>query len=387
MVRFLSTGPAKALVAAAGRSVHGGMVLAMTTMHPEQPERPGNPTLMPGVGPVRIGDPGDLIAAIPAMLGFRPARSLVLVCLDEGDGPARVRAVMRHDLPDGAVGPLDREAIERMSLVCEREDIDAVIAVIVDAGRAPGMHRAVVGELELHLSGRGVDLVGALVIPEIAEGRPWRGLCGDPRRGLLPDPVSSSVALAQVLGGRAIRSSREELEAIVAPHPDRERAGLAELLRERPARRSRPRDELRLVLARIAELASGHAPYRHELVDLARALSNPRVRDALLSLAVTAEADAAEQLWILLARALPDPERAEPAALLGYSAYARGDGPMAGVALVAALEANPRHRLAGMLDAALQSGMRPEAISGLAVTGFDEAARLGVRMPPPIYGG
>ncbi|MGW6375998.1 DUF4192 domain-containing protein [Rhodococcus sp. NPDC055112] len=358
----------------------------MTTMHPDQPERPGNPTLMSG-GPVRIGDPGDLIAAIPAMLGFRPAHSLVLVCLDGGDCPARVRAVMRHDLPDGTVGPLDREAIERMSLVCAREDIGAVIAVIVDAQRAAGMHRAVVGELDLHLSGRGVVLVGALVVTEIVAGRPWRGLCGDPRRGRLPDPAASGVALAQVVGGRAIRSSREELEAVVAPHPERERARLAELLRDRPARRSRPRDELRLVLTRIAELASGQAPHLHDLVDLTRALSNPRVRDALLSLAVTAEADAAEQLWILLARALPDPERAEPAALLGYSAYVRGDGPMAGVALVAALEANPRHRLAGMLDAALQSGMRPETVSGLAVTGFDEAERLGVRMPPPVDGG
>ncbi|MBP1158406.1 MULTISPECIES: DUF4192 domain-containing protein [Rhodococcus] len=345
----------------------------MTTMHPGQP--------------VRIGDPGDLIAAIPAMLGFRPAHSLVLVCLDGGDGPARVRAVMRHDLPDCAVGPLDREAIERMSLVCAREDIGSVIAVIIDERRVTGVHRAVVGELELYLSARGVVLVGALVVPEIVAGRPWRGLCGDPRRGRLPDPAASGVALAQVLGGRAIRSSREELEAVVAPRPESERARVAELLRGRPTGRSRPRDALRLVLTRIAELASGQAPHLDDLADLARALSDPRVRDALLSLAVTAEADAAEQLWILLARALPDPERAEPAALLGYSAYARGDGPMAGVALVAALEANPRHRLAGMLDAALQSGMRPETISGLAVTGFEEAARIGVQMPPPIDGG
>ncbi|MFD4180689.1 DUF4192 domain-containing protein [Rhodococcus sp. NPDC058514] len=358
----------------------------MATMHPEQPER-RNPMVLPDVGPVRISDPGDLIAAIPAMLGFRPARSLVLVCLDGGDGPSMVRAVMRHDLPDGAVGPVDREAIERMSLVCAREDIDAVIAVVVDEAQAIGMYNAVIDVLDLHLSDYGVDLMGAHVVPEIAEGRPWCGLFGDRRRGLLPDPASSSVAVAQVLGGRAIRSSREELEAIVAPHPDRERARLVALLRDGPVRRVGARDSLELVLTWIAELASGEPPHGQEIADLARALSNSTVRDALLSLAVSADADAAEQLWILLTRALPDPERAEPATLLGYSAYARGDGPMAGVALVAALEADPQHRLAGMLDSALQTGVRPDAISKLAFTGFDEAAKIGVRMPPPVDGG
>lgn len=361
------------------------MVKAMATMHPEQPERrrPSDPKVLPDHGPVRICDPGDLIAAIPALLGFWPSRSLVLICLAGGDGPSMVRAVMRHDLPDLAVGPADREAIERMSLVCAREDIDSVIAVVVDEAPAPGMHNAVVDELDLHLTGYGVDLLGAHVVPEIAEGRPWRGLFGDSRSGILPDPASSCVAVAQVLGGRAIRSSREELEAIVAPHPDRDRERLVELLRHGPARRAGAHDELELVLAQVAALASGEPPHGQQIADLARALSNVRVRDALLALAVTDEADAAEQLWILLTRALPEPERAEPATLLGYSAYARGDGPMAGVAFVAALEANPGHRLAGMLDAALQGGVRPGAIVELAFTGFEEAAKIGVRMPPP----
>ncbi|MFC7450135.1 DUF4192 domain-containing protein [Rhodococcus daqingensis] len=359
----------------------------MATIHPDPPERPTNPAVLPDVGPVRIDDPGDLIAAIPAMLGFRPTGSLVLVCLDCRDGPFLVRAVMRHGLPDGAVGPLDREAIERMSLVCAREEIDAVVAVIVDEARARGMHNALADELDLHLVDHGVELLAVHVVPAIDVGRPWHGLFGDPRRGLLPDPVSSGVAVAQVLGGRAIRSSRQELEAVVARDPNRDRARLTELLRERPALRTSPRDQLELVLTRIAALSSGERPDDREIVDLARALSTPRVRDALLSLTVTAEADAAEQLWILLTRALPDPERAEPATLLGYSAYARGDGPLAGVALVAALESNPRHRLAGMLDAALQSGIRPDAVSELAFTGFEESAKLGVRMPPPVGGG
>jgi hypothetical protein len=68
--------------------------------------------------------------------------------------------------------------------------------------------------------------------------------------------------------------------------------------------------------------------------------------------------------------------------LLAFSAYARGDGPLAGVSLEAALRCEPDHRMAGMLDTALQSGLRPERIRDLAITGYRLAKRLGVRLPP-----
>jgi hypothetical protein len=38
--------------------------------------------------------------------------------------------------------------------------------------------------------------------------------------------------------------------------------------------------------------------------------------------------------------------------------------------------------MAGMLDTALQSGLRPERIRDLAITGYKLARRLGVRLPP-----
>jgi hypothetical protein len=87
-------------------------------------------------------------------------------------------------------------------------------------------------------------------------------------------------------------------------------------------------------------------------------------------------------LWALLARTLPEPWRVEALVLLAFSAYARGDGPLAGVSLEAALRCNPNHRMAGMLDQALQSGMRPEQIRELAFTGYRLAKQLGVELPP-----
>ena len=90
----------------------------------------------------------------------------------------------------------------------------------------------------------------------------------------------------------------------------------------------------------------------------------------------------AETLWTMLARSLPLPWRTEALVLLAFSAYARGDGPLAGISLDEAIRGNPEHRMAGMLDTALQSGMRPEQIRQLALTGYRLAERLGVRLPP-----
>jgi hypothetical protein len=119
-----------------------------------------------------------------------------------------------------------------------------------------------------------------------------------------------------------------------------------------------------------------------ELARLALALTDLRVRDTLYALAVGETAAQAESLWAVLSRTLPEPWRVEALVLLAFSAYARGDGPLAGVSLEAALRGDPTHRMAGMLDTALQSGLRPEKIRDLAITGYRLADRLGVQLPP-----
>jgi alkylhydroperoxidase/carboxymuconolactone decarboxylase family protein YurZ len=133
------------------------------------------------------------------------------------------------------------------------------------------------------------------------------------------------------------------------------------------------------VAARVVE---GLEPADDELAALACGLTDVAVRDTLYALAVGAGAGAAESLWAVLARTLPDPWRLEALVLLAFSAYARGDGPLAGLSLEAALRSDPGHRMAGMLDTALQSGMRPEQIRELAGTGYRLAKRLGVQLPP-----
>lgn len=123
-------------------------------------------------------------------------------------------------------------------------------------------------------------------------------------------------------------------------------------------------------LAAAARVADGQSLSDTELARLGCALGDARVRDMLYALAVGENAGAAESLWALLARVLPEPWRVEALVLLAFSAYARGDGPLAGVSLQAALCCEPGHRMAGMLDTALQSGLRPEHIRDIAVIGY-----------------
>lgn len=360
---------------------------------------------IPGRRPVRITDPGDLICAVPALLGFRPQRSFVAVCLS-GRGPGTVGAVMRHDLVLGdgtTVSESMAAALDRFTGVCAREGTDAVVAVIVDdriargGGLASRGYVAIVDEFAARLDRVGTALIGVHATTEIEVGRQWFSLLGGDRCGTLPDPSASSVAVARVLDGGAIRASRRELEEVLSPRPAAERLRVAELidtaresmllgreLAERAGDRARAdRRELSLVLAQIAHVESGGELLAAEIAELGLVLDNQTVRDCLLALAAGTEADAAEQLWVLLVRSLPDPERAQAAVLLGYSAYARGDGPMAGVALDAALESDPGHRLAGLLDTALQAGLRPAVVRELADTGYDCARRLGVDLPTP----
>src|SRR4029077_5000617 len=99
-------------------------------------------------------------------------------------------------------------------------------------------------------------------------------------------------------------------------------------------------------------------------------------------LAVGRYAYEAESLWTVLARRLPQPWRVEALVLVAFSAYARGDGPLAGISLEEAMRCDPAHRMAGMLDRALQAGMRPEQIRELATTGYESAENLGIELPP-----
>jgi hypothetical protein len=96
--------------------------------------------------------------------------------------------------------------------------------------------------------------------------------------------------------------------------------------------------------------------------DVARvlwALADIRVRDRALTLAVGDDAPAAEILWTECTRRGPAPLDAAPATLLAVSAWLRGDGAMANVALERALDSRPTYSFAQLLAQGLTACLPP----------------------------
>jgi hypothetical protein len=343
----------------------------MTTHHPE----------------FRFSRPGALIAALPAVLGFVPEKSLVLVSLEDG----RMGAVMRADLSAGLV-----DGIGQLAEVAANSGADSVVAVIVDADGAlcpmcNDEHRRLGEALGAALADRDVGLYACHVVDRVAAGGNWHCVDGCGSRGTIEDPSASPLAAAAVLEGRRLYQRRADLQAVVAVVDPARSARLAVLVGERSERRQIDWDadpdncgrrDVEAAMAAAARICQGAQLSDDDVAGLACALTDVAVRDTLYALAVGVDAGQAETLWAELARTLPAPWRVEALVLLAFSAYARGDGPLAGVSLEAALRVDPDHRMAGMLDTALQSGMRPERIRELAGTGYRLAKRLGVQLPP-----
>lgn len=329
--------------------------------------------------------PGALIAAVPAVLGFVPEDSLVLVTLDGTEMGAVVRTDLEDDVLDG---------LGHLAEVAASGSADAAVAVIVDEDglqcrMCSDEHRRRASALQSLLVDYGITLLAVYVVDKIeADGR-WICADGCGNSGVIDDPSSSPLAVAAVLDGRRLYTRRSDLLGVITNVDARRTAALREVLEnasETTEYHSRSdgdiRPDVHLALGSARRLSAGEELPDADLAALARAIIDPQVRDTFYALAVGVQAGEAEELWALLARTLPAPWRIEALVLLAFSAYARGDGPLAGIALEVALDIDHTHRMAGMLDAALQTGMRPDRIRELALTGYRLAERAGVRLPP-----
>jgi hypothetical protein len=189
------------------------------------------------------------------------------------------------------------------------------------------------------------------------------------------------VAAELIMAGATISESRELLADTLAADPDDQlerRAAMLDTILRSPTAAALTGDAgFRLVQDAIAAAAA--VPTLPQLSDtqvvhLACALADPAVRDQCLATALPSTphnpgspaashpadtADAAERLWTALTRAVPGPHRAQPAFLLSMHAYLGGRGVLAAIALDIALDANPQHPGAPLLQLALQQGITP----------------------------
>jgi hypothetical protein len=346
---------------------------------PGAPE-PAPEPLVSGAAVLRVREPGELVAAIPVLLGFHPRESLVLVATGGSTG-RRLGLTLRADLPPPEHRAIVAESAVRSLLL----DAPAGAVVLVVAaptnpwrGRAgPGSPaappaRELVHEVAAALARHGVDAHTVVWAEATTAGARWG--CYDPCGcvGVLPDPAGTPFAAAAAVDGQVVRSGREQLERSVAPaDAARIRRREVMLIEAHDVATGDASGELggghhggapgiAVVDAALEEAAAGRLALDDaRVVALAMALAQPAVRDEAIRRSAGSRSAAAEHLWAALVREMPDPEAAEPAALLAVSALLRGDGALANVALDRAERAWPGHRLTRLLRSAAEACMRP----------------------------
>jgi hypothetical protein len=331
-------------------------------------------------------DPGELISALPYLMGFHPRDSLVVLAFG-GPSGHRIGLTQRVDLPTPAHAPEICRALAGNVLLSKPTGA----AVLVVGGRAGGAvaygaappHEALVTGATEALEDRGVPVMVRAWAAGTNARAAWACYDECRCRGALPDADATPLAATAVAAGLVVYPDRAAMEGLVAPAPpdrlrrraelitravdaaldDPDRLGRAEPAGSEPAGSGSAGSGSAVVEAALADAAAGRLHLDDDrVVALALALSDLAVRDAALLRCAQSEADAAEQLWAALARETPDPEAAEPATLLAACALLRGDGALAGIALDRAQQAWPGHRLSGLLRAVWAAGMRPEQV-------------------------
>lgn len=313
---------------------------------------------------VKLRDAGELIAAVPHLLGFRPTNSLVIAG-HAGASRNNVGLCLRSDIPPPE---LYWSLAQQLQVPILRANACGVSVLLVCDGSAeqsqPLPHMALVDAVTQVFGSVGIAIYHALWTNEIKKGADWWCYTKLECKGQLPDPAASTLAAASAASGVVTYDSRAEMRASLDP-TDRHSLGLraeriATALRRQP-------DEARatkLIADLIADVVEGTVTLDDDrIIDLAVALTHMRVRDGCLRPEIIALGKPIELLWTDLTRALPNPYRAEAACLLAFTAFLQGDGAKAGVALDVALESNPDHRASHLLRYSMDWGLPPAAVA------------------------
>ncbi|MEV6827899.1 DUF4192 domain-containing protein [Amycolatopsis sp. NPDC051102] len=331
-----------------------------------------------GPPPADLRNPAQLLAALPYLMGFRPAKSVVLVG-HQGPTGHDVGLVLRGNLPRREHRAHQARALASRFATGPHTGVSLAV---VGGRRRPGSpppHAGFVDVLADELAGLGVPVIHALWAANIREGAPWGCYAGSDCGGELPDPRTTVAAAAATERGTVAFDSRDELEALLSPRSPEALARRSAALARLPC--PDVNEAASVIRAAFKRQHRGEGPPTdEEVVTVTSALTLPEIRDMCLAMAIPAETSTAceaERLWLTLVRETPAPERAEPAVLLGFTAYMRGDGAFAGMALENALAAAPGHMLAKLLKAVLDRGTPPEVIRGLAAAA-DPMAGLGL---------
>jgi Domain of unknown function (DUF4192) len=249
--------------------------------------------------------------------------------------------------------------------------VTAVTMVVIGGqGRSPDddlPHRELMARCDAAFAEDDLAVVHQFWTPDTRAGARWHCYDETDCTGILPEPDTTELAAVAAELGLSVYRSRDDVVGLLEPDPPdvllRRSRALSGHSKTAELTGDPPEDGLDTVRAAVEAAATTPPELADDdVVRLIKALTDHRVRDHFLDYDALPDAVAAERLWTALARATPAPERAEPASLLAYSAYARGDGVLAGIALANAEEADSGHRLCALLRGALTVALPPAKV-------------------------
>lgn len=347
----------------------------------------------------------ELMEALPYLIGFHPHESVVVVVL--APGQMRVDTVLRHGL-DSLRNRPDHWRLMADHLAGHGAAAAVLVAYGGSADTADGLPEwSVVSAGIEALQRAGISVPDALYV---TSERWWSYLCDDPsccpaEGRPLPsgDPPPRLAALAARVGLAAL-PDRAALAASVEPVSSELRDAVRDLVERAESdlvdavvaaggiRRWRSLASSRVLRARslFTSAVAAHPPSGHaaepeplspaEVADLLVALLDPRVRDACWH-EIEREPDLVwSRVWQFLARRAPETYAAEAYFLLGWTAWRRGDGPLACLAVERALLDDPEHGAATLLTDVLGRGLDPRRFPLLS--GPDLAQLTGTEVRP-----
>ena len=311
----------------------------------------------------------EFLAAVPYVLGFHPADSIVVVALRG----TRVAFAARHDLPPPGTSPEEaREQAAHTAGIVVRQGVERT--VVIGYGEPARVTPAVLRAAEA-LRRRGLPVIEEL---RVTGGRYWSYGCKTlaccPADGTPCVPEETAVAARATYHGQVALPDRAAFLAQLAPVDAGQRNAmaaaaaraetrLADLLRETPTRRGiPPARQVARAAVRDAERVyrSGRRLTDEAAAWLGVLLVDVAVRDYAW------ERCAGEHweigLWTDLVRRLPPRYVPAPAALLAFAAWTQGQGALAAAAVGRALQADPLYSMARLIGQAVDEGVSPAVL-------------------------
>jgi len=266
-----------------------------------------------------VGQPDELLAIIPYLVGFHPDESIVAVFIKSG----RIVLTARMDLPpESAAG----ELAEQIDYIAKHHGTHA-LAIVAYSAAGLATHR---------LLTRLMDRLGKHKLTDVlhvGHGRWWSLTCGEdccPLSGTPFDLSSHPVSAAAVFAGLGALASRQELAASISGPPEAELPRLQALVELMLADLEDLEDHIAAarLTGRLVDSATSDPGVLDERTCLLLGLlvADMHVRDLAWALISPTNAEEHVRLWGGVVARVPPTLAAAPLCLLGMAAWVGGSG-------------------------------------------------------------